>query len=71
LARLLFIPARLLLLMASPLQRLLRIPAGLLLVLAAGPFLRRPGVLAELPPLIPMRGTADMLQPLFVTADIS
>jgi hypothetical protein len=67
-AGLLFIPASLLILPASLLPCFARISADLPLIPAAG-LLR--WISAELSPLIPMRGTADMLQPRFGTAHMS
>jgi hypothetical protein len=59
-----------LILAAGPLLRLAVVPVGLLLILAAGLSLDRQ-VTAELPPVIPVRGTADMLQLRFVAGDMS
>jgi hypothetical protein len=67
-AGLLFIPARLLILPAGLLLCFARITASLPLIPAAGLLRRIP---AELSPLIPMRGTADMLHPCFGAAHMS
>jgi len=61
----------LLILAAGLLLRLPGFSAGLLLILPAGLSLYRRRVQAELPPVIPAPGTADILQSCFVAGDVS